>query len=79
MFAWRFGDPGTGGDGDRYTDGRIYFDDFVSSGSTQTRRDGLFALNGDVTGPIVPETTSVLLAALAWLGLVGRCRARCRG
>jgi hypothetical protein len=48
VFTWRFGDPATGGGTGWYADGRVYYDDFVSSGSTETRRDGLFALQGPV-------------------------------
>jgi hypothetical protein len=65
VFTWKFGDTGSTG---YYADGRVYYDDFVSSGSTETRRDGVFALNGDVTGPIVPEPTSILLLVIC-LGL----------
>jgi Dockerin type I domain len=46
VFTWRFGDPGTGGGVGWYADGRVYYDDFISSGNTETRRDGLFALQG---------------------------------
>jgi hypothetical protein len=69
VLTWRFGDPGTGGGSGWYADGRVYYDDFISSGSTETRRDGLFALNGDVTGPIVPEPASLALLIVG-LGLV---------
>lgn len=61
VFTWRFGDPGTGGGDGWYADGRVYYDDFVSSGSTEGRRDGLFALNGNV----VPEPASLLLVVSA--------------
>jgi hypothetical protein len=48
VFTWRFGDPGTGGGVGLYANGRVFYDDFVSSGNTETRRDGLFALSDNV-------------------------------
>ena len=74
VLTWRFGDPGSGGGSGWYGGGRVYYDDFVSSGSTETRRDGLFALNGDVNGPVVPEPSGLLLLVLGCGGFLVRPR-----
>lgn len=64
IFTWRFGDPGSGSTG-WYADGRVYYDDFVSSGSTETRRDALFAFNP------VPEPATATLVGLGIIALIG--------
>jgi hypothetical protein len=61
IFTWRFGDPGSGGGDGWYANGRVFYDDFVSSGTTEGRRDGLFAFNGNV----VPEPSSIVLLLAA--------------
>ena len=70
VFTWRFGDPGTGGGDGWYADGRVYYDDFVSSGTTEGRRDGLFAFNP------IPEPATVVLVGLGAVALLGLRRRR---
>jgi PEP-CTERM motif len=66
VFTWRFGDPGTGTNDDSwYLDGRLLYDDFDGASSTERRRDGLFAFNGDV----VPEPASLSLLVIG-LGVI---------